>query len=364
MKKLANGSQSLYLDIYYNGRRSYEFLKLYLNPELTPQIKQLNAETLNAANTIKMQRILEINRGEAGLKKISLRAKIPLREWLKTYAANMERRGARCLEVIRSTMLLVAKYNDNIALRDIDRKYCLGFIDFLQNEYISKRGTHLKPKSADTYAGCLRNALNAAVRDEIIPENPFKKLSENEKIKVPESKRDFLTQEEIRQLIDTECPHEEVKRAFLFGCFCGLRYGDISRLRWGDINKDVGQWRVSVVMHKTEKPNYLPLSESAFQWLPERGEAQDTDIVFGTLPRISSIERILKKWAKAAGITKNVSFHVSRHTFATLMLTLGADLYTTSKLLGHSNVKTTQIYAKIVDSKKVEAVNLLDAAFK
>lgn len=72
---------------------------------------------------------------------------------------------------------------------------------------------------------------------------------------------------------------------------------------------------------------------------------------------------MLKVWAKDAGVTKHISFHTSRHSFATMMLTLGADLYTTSKLLGHSNVKTTQIYAKIVDSKKVEAVNLLDKAF-
>ena len=64
-----------------------------------------------------------------------------------------------------------------------------------------------------------------------------------------------------------------------------------------------------------------------------------------------------------AGVTKHISFHTSRHSFATMMLTLGADLYTTSKLLGHSNVKTTQIYANIVDSKKVAAVHLLDKAF-
>ena len=116
-------------------------------------------------------------------------------------------------------------------------------------------------------------------------------------------------------------------------------------------------------MQKTGKPIYQPLSESAMQWLPERGNASPNDAVFGTLPALASINRMLKIWAEAAGVTKRVSFHTSRHTFATMLLPLGADLYTVCKLLGHSNVKTTQIYAKIVDSKKVEAVNLFDKAF-
>lgn len=116
-------------------------------------------------------------------------------------------------------------------------------------------------------------------------------------------------------------------------------------------------------MQKTTTPIYQPLSESAMSWLPERGDASSGDAVFGTLPALARINLMLKVWAKDAGVTKHISFHTSRHSFATMMLTLGADLYTTSKLLGHSNVKTTQIYAKIVDSKKVEAVNLLDKAF-
>jgi site-specific recombinase XerD len=72
-----------------------------------------------------------------------------------------------------------------------------------------------------------------------------------------------------------------------------------------------------------------------------------------------TINNILQKWAKAAGVTKHISFHVARHTHATMMLTLGADLYTVSKLLGHKNIATTQIYAKIVDKKKEEAISLI-----
>lgn len=100
------------------------------------------------------------------------------------------------------------------------------------------------------------------------------------------------------------------------------------------------------------------------KWLPERGDAPDDGKVFDGLIAEPNINKVLAKWTKAAGITKKITYHTSRHTFATMMLTLGADLYTTCKLLGHANVKTTQLYAKIVDSKKVEAVNLVNDIFK
>ncbi|WP_420493249.1 tyrosine-type recombinase/integrase [Segatella copri] len=66
---------------------------------------------------------------------------------------------------------------------------------------------------------------------------------------------------------------------------------------------------------------------------------------------------------RIVGITKQISFHTARHTFVTMMLTLGADIYTTSKLLGHSRISTTEIYAKIIDKKKDEAMNLIDKYF-
>ena len=103
----------------------------------------------------------------------------------------------------------------------------------------------------------------------------------------------------------------------------------------------------------------MPLSELALRWLPERENARDTDNVFN-IPSKQFANIVLGKWVDDAGVTKHITFHTARHTFATMELTAGADLYTTSKLLGHSNVTTTQIYAKIVDKKKVDAVNLLN----
>lgn len=81
------------------------------------------------------------------------------------------------------------------------------------------------------------------------------------------------------------------------------------------------------------------------------------------MPSNQYIGKILTNWAALAGIKKHVTFHVSRHTFATMALTAGSDIYTISKLLGHSYVKTTQIYAKVVDRKKEEAVDLMSKLF-
>lgn len=362
-KKLANGSESLYLDIYRNGSRSYEFLKLYIHPETDPRIRLLNIETMKAANAIKMERTLEIIHNEAGLKHTSNRAKMLLKDWMQVHYETMERKGVRCLKLLKSTMRVLAEYNDRVTMREVDKAFCTGFMEFLQYDYRTKWGKPLTPHSASGYVAQLSSALNAAVRADVIGENPFMQLTPGERIRIPESRREFLTLDEIRGLMATGCRREDVKRAYLFACFCGLRFGDVARMKWGDLVLDGGQWRVTVVMQKTTRPIYLPLSASAMRWLPERGDASPDAAVFGTLPALARINLMLKEWAQDAGITKRVSFHTSRHTFATMMLTLGADLYTTSKLLGHSSVKTTQLYAKIVDSKKVEAVNLLDKAF-
>lgn len=85
---------------------------------------------------------------------------------------------------------------------------------------------------------------------------------------------------------------------------------------------------------------YIPLSGQALKWLPEKGESTSDGYVFGNLVNYGNVNENLKKWVEATGIRKHISYHTSRHNFATMMLTLGADLYTTSKLLGHSNVKT------------------------
>lgn len=362
-KKLSDGSESYYLDIYVDGKRSYEFLKLYHLPEVNALVREQNRATRAAVETIKSQRIIELTNAKAGLKKTAVRSKMLLEDWLETYLAAQERKGTRGLKLLKTVMRMIPLYKKKVKMGDIDKDWCVGFIDWLQHTYKTRWDRPLSPKSASNYVGYLSTALNAAVRAEVIPENPFMSLAPMERIKVPESKREFLTIDEIKLLIDTECPREDVKRAYLFACYCGLRLSDVYALRWKDIILDGGQYRVSTVMQKTTTPIYLPLSRQAMCWLPERSGAGDDTAIFSGLPAEPNINKVLAKWMAKAGIAKKITFHTSRHTFATMMLTLGADLYTTSKLLGHANVKTTQIYAKIVDSKKTEAVNLVDRVF-
>ena len=142
----------------------------------------------------------------------------------------------------------------------------------------------------------------------------------------------------------------------------GLRISDINALTWADVYEDGGQTRLQVVMQKTKVPIYLPLSPEALRWMPKRNGKKPEEKVF-QLPSTVTVNILLKPWAKSAGIDKHVTFHTARHTFATMMLTLGADLYTTSKLLGHTDVRMTQIYAKIINRKKDEAVNLVNGLF-
>lgn len=362
-KELANGVRSLYLDIYVNGKRSYEFLKLYLIPETNPQAKVQNENTMRAANTIKLNRILEITNNKAGLKNTSIRAKILLKDWMETFRQAQEQKGVKDQKLIHNTVHALTAYNINVAMRDVNRDYIIGLTNFLRNDYRSPRGKKLKDYSVINYLGCLRNALNMAVREDVIADNPIMKLSAQDKVKAPESQREYLTTEEVQKLEATDSPYPHIKQAFLFACYTGLRCSDVRSITWGKIVKDGEKYRLHTVMFKTKRPFYIPLSKKAMQWMPERGDKTDDELIFENIPVQVNTKLYLQPWLDKAGITKPITFHCSRHTFGTMMLTLGADIYTTSKLMGHTKVEVTQIYAKIINKKKDDAVSLIDQAF-
>ena len=205
-----------------------------------------------------------------------------------------------------------------------------------------KTGT-ISPNTASTYFSVFKAVLKQAFID----------LSAKAKsIQGRESRREYLTVEELNTLART--PFDPiVKRAALFSALTGLRHSDIQKLTWAEIEEFNGGYRLNFTQQKTKGVEYMPISKQAYQLCGERKD--DELLVFAGLPDPSWISKPLERWIKQAGITKHITFHCFRHTFATLQLASGTDIYTVSKLLGHTNVKTTQIYAKVVDEKKEKA---------
>lgn len=176
-------------------------------------------------------------------------------------------------------------------------------------------------------------------------------------ISYEESQREYLTLEEFNQLASTPCENDILRRAPLFSALTELRHCDIKQLKWRDVVKDKGYYRLLFTQQKTKGVEYMPVSDQAYLLCGERGDADR--LVFEGLQDLSWINRPVKKWIEASGITKHITFHCFRHTYATLQLTNGTDIYTVSKMLGHRKVTTTQIYAKIVDEKKEAAADAI-----
>ena len=367
-KPVSKGRQSYYLDIYKDGQRKYEFLKLYLVPATNEAAKIQNANTEQAAKAIRNQRELEIIQGKGGLAPVS-NSKLLLLDWMEEYRKMKLATGQsneRALSVDKVMTHLKAYAGEKTKLSAVDSDFCKGFVAYLGNATSGKHTQNPKPlasSTANAYFQLFTSALNEAVRQKKIAANPVLYLSREDKkpIKAEKSNRTFLTIEEVKQLATTDFKNESIKQAFLFACFTGLRISDIRNLTWGNIVERNGSFFVTITMQKTREPLTIKLNKQAAKWLPKKNATKE---VFDLPVYNAIINDNLKRWAKKAGIEKSLCFHMSRHTFATMELTLGADLYVVSKLLGHNDVSVTQIYADIINKKREEAVDLMDSAFE
>lgn len=153
-----------------------------------------------------------------------------------------------------------------------------------------------------------------------------------------------------------------VKRAFIFCCLSGLRYSDVANIKWSDLWEDNFKNTIlRLKIRKTKRYEDFPISDEALKWLPSK-DLSSTDIIFD-LPKNDNANTALKRWAKEANIKKSLSFHWSWHTAATLNLSLGVPIETVSKLLGHTKISTTQIYARVLDQAKKDAVSKQNGIF-
>ena len=372
-KALKDGNQSIYLDCYVNGIREYKFLSLYLRPETSRENKLWNREQLRLANAIKAQYIIDIQNGEYGFKDRNRSRKLNFITYCEEMAAEYEANGQNsCAVLMHSAIKRMTDYKGkNITFNHIDKDFLIGFIEYLNSDIRdfdkAAKDKNRKPKPlSNVYKEALfariMVALNKAERDGIILKNPGKDIDRKLKPHSEQKTRCYLTLEEIQRIIETEYkPDNDIKPAFLFCCFSGLRYSDVSKLTWKEITvSQDGYAQIETTMQKTGKSITIPLSDNALKWLPEREGSLPENRIFYKLPdQVNNADVRLRTLIKKAGISKHVTFHVARHSFATLTLTYGADLYTVSKLLGHANIRTTQVYAKIVDESKRRAVNLI-----
>ena len=356
-KKLENGIESIYLDIYMNGERKKEYLKLYLIPETNKEAKRKNKESLLVANSIKTQKMMELQEGRYDFK-AKKKQEVGLVEFMEeTHREYLEKYRPRTARLYQNVLIHTKRFigRKKILIKDVDKDFVKSFIAYLW-KCKTKDGSLFKEDTVRTYYRGFVRVMNRAIEEELIQVNPCSLIKNSEAPKKSESKREYLTFEEVKSLIDTPCAIKVVKQMFLFSCFTGLRVGDILRLKKSNlVEVGKGMWQLEFVQQKTDRVLTVPLSKNALEWLPTESK---TDKLFG-YSMTTNEYYVLAKWVKDAGITKHVTFHVARHTYATMLLYFGADVYTVSKLLGHTNVQTTQIYAKVVDESKRKAVNLI-----
>ena len=251
-------------------------------------------------------------------------------------------------------LLKIFAKGEAILFSQIDVKLAEDFRVFLMDapQGGSKSGT-ISQNTASTYFAIFKAALKQAFIDGYLTIDISAKVKG---IQEQESRREYLTVDELNQLAQTPCD-PLLKRAALFSALTGIRHCDIQKLTWSEVEQFNGGYRLNFTQKKTKGVEYMPISDQAYELCGERKDGEL--LVFAGLPNPSWISRPLKKWVEAAGIKKHITFHCFRHSYATLQLAGGTDIYTVSKMLGHTNVKTTQVYAKIVDAKKEEATKAI-----
>ncbi len=337
-KSLASGKISLYLDIYHNGKRNYEFLNITYNSKDS----NVKKNSIILAESIRAKRELELIHHDHGF--------IPSFKKKANYVDYFKK-------LVQSKPPTEKAWKNTLNYLE---RFTSSYIQFLgvTEEWLESFKTYLLTKvsqsTAHTYFSKIKASLRQATKDKILISNPAQNVDQ---IPRKDKQRTYLELHEIETLLKAHCMNQEVKRAFLFACFTGLRISDIKSLEWGNINGS----KMELSQKKTNDSLYLPLSQTALSILNDKRKnviPLPITKVFD-LPSDPHIWKVVNKWYKEAKLEKKISFHTSRHTFATMSLTLGVDLYTVSKLLGHTDIKHTQIYAKIIDQKKVEAIQKL-----
>ncbi|MDR6965757.1 MULTISPECIES: site-specific integrase [Shewanella] len=361
------GKRSLRLVYYYGSsvedgqrklKRSHEPLDIFIyDKPRSPAEREHNKEALRIAEAVRSKRLLE---SETSKHKLEDRTKLSA-SFLDFYDSVTDGKasGSKSNHSIWvSAGHHLKRYHGRLELtfQDVDRAFLEGFKAYLLKQATTKSDQLLSKNTASSYFNKIRAALNQAYQEGIIRDNPVRLVKS---VKPESNQRIYLTLDEIKAMAKAECRYDILKRAFLFSCTTGLRWSDIQKLVWSEVEEfEPGHLRIIFKQKKIQNGGtalqYLDLPDSAVKLI---GERQDKDErVFKALRYSSYTNVALLHWAMLAGVTKHVTFHAGRHSFAVNQLARGLDIYSLSRLLGHSELKTTEIYADILDQRRMDAM--------
>ena len=323
------------LDYTHNGKRIRETIK---NVEFLPiDTKEQRKEKERVINKIKNDLEIDLANQSTGL----ISRQLKKASFILYFQKLTETKSPNTKIAWENTLIHILKFHGRkLKFEDITENWIESF-----SKYLLK---NLSQNSARVYLQKINTALNMAVKQKIILENPYRFLN---KPKKEEIEMVYLVKDEIQEIINTDFFDDEVKNAFLFGCYTGLRFSDIGQLKWNNIKNN----QIQLTQTKTKGSVYIPLNKNAENILDKQRD--NKEYIFKLSSHNSSVNRTLKKLIKRTTIDKDVSFHSSRHTFATLLISSGVNVYTVSKLMGHSDIKSTLVYAKVINEEKERAVN-------
>ena len=368
-KKISKGRISLYLDFYppilsADGTKTRrEFLGLYILDNPTTALdKKNNLETLRIAEQIRILRTNKLAKPEVYSEEESYileRKEKQDSNFVDLFSKLAKSKGKNNPKgAWESSFKFFEKFAGRfVPCKKVNAEYALAFRDFLLNaKSIRWPEQNIKVNTASSYFNKFREVLKYAYLEDYLLKDVRQQI---DAIKEVDTEREYLTIEEFKRLVNTPFKDEVLRRACIFSVLTGLRFSDIKQLRWKDVIERENEI-IDLKFHhkKTKALDFQPISNDAVKIMGKRGE--DTEYVFDGLNYSSNNNNLIREWVKEAKINKHITFHCFRHTYATLLITKGIDIYTISKMLGHKNVKTTQIYAKVIDAKRREAANLIN----
>jgi integrase len=255
----------------------------------------------------------------------------------------------------------------DIYLKQLNYRFIIDFEQYLRNYKNSKKQLMLSNNGVMKHLERFKKIINLGIKLEWITKNPFNQFQ----LKFEKYDRKYLSERELQLIEDTSFSNdrlERVKDCFLFSCYTGLSYIDVKELTANQITKGIdNNYWIFTKREKTNETVKVPILPQAMDIINKYKDISENGTSKPLLPLSSNqkTNSYLKEMATAIGIHKNITFHVARHTFATtVMLSNGVPIETVSKLLGHTKLSTTQIYARVVETKISEDIQNLLIRFR